>query len=124
MKLVLAFVCFVFGYASAQTLVWSDEFNGPAGQLPDASKWGRDIGGDGFGNYEHQYYTNSASNAALDGNGNLVITARRENPNNSNQCWYGTCQYTSARLHTNGKFTHLYGTLEARIKISVGQGNV
>ncbi|KAG4076603.1 hypothetical protein HA402_001890 [Bradysia odoriphaga] len=121
MKLVAAFVCFLFGYASAQTLVWSDEFNGPAGQRPDASKWGRDIGGGGWGNYEHQYYTDSASNAALDGNGNLVITARRENPNNY-QCWYGRCEYTSARLLTYGKFTHLYGTLEARIRIPTGQG--
>lgn len=121
MKLVLVFVCFAVGYARAQTLVWSDEFNGAAGQLPDPNKWGRDIGGGGFGNAEHQYYTDSASNAALDGNGNLVITARRENPNNY-QCWYGRCEYTSARLLTYGKFTHLYGTLEARIKISAGQG--
>lgn len=121
MKLVLVFACCIFGYASAQTLVWSDEFNGGAGQLPDASKWGRDVGGGGWGNQEHQYYTDSASNAALDGNGNLVITARRENPNNY-QCWYGRCEYTSARLLTYGKFSHQYGTLEARIRISSGQG--
>jgi len=121
MKSVLLFVCLVFGYASAQTLVWSDEFNGPAGQLPDGSKWGRDIGGGGWGNQEHQYYTDSGSNAALDGNGNLVITARRENPNNY-QCWYGRCEYTSARLLTQGKFSHQYGTLEARMRISIGQG--
>jgi len=121
MKSVLLFVCVVLGYASAQTLVWSDEFNGSAGQLPDGSKWGRDVGGGGWGNAEHQYYTDSASNAALDGNGNLVITARRENPNNY-QCWYGRCEYTSARLLTYGKFSHQYGTLEARIRISSGQG--
>lgn len=121
MKIVAVVACFLFGYASAQNLVWSDEFDGAAGQLPDANKWGRDTGGGGFGNNEHQYYTNSATNAALDGNGNLVITARRENPNNY-QCWYGQCQYTSARLLTNGKFSQLYGTLEARIRISAGQG--
>lgn len=45
MKFALVFACCIFGYASAQTLVWSDEFNGPAGQLPDGSKWGRDTGG-------------------------------------------------------------------------------
>jgi beta-glucanase (GH16 family) len=117
----LLFLCVVIGYASAQTLVWSDEFNGPAGQAPDGSKWGRDVGGGGFGNNEHQFYTDSTSNAALDGNGNLVITARRENPNNY-QCWYGYCQYTSARMLTDGKFSHTYGTMEARIKISIGQG--
>jgi len=121
MKSVFLFLCVVLGYASAQNLVWSDEFNGPAGQAPDGSKWGRDIGGGGFGNNEHQYYTDSTSNAALDGNGNLVITARRENPNNY-QCWYGYCTYTSARLLTYGKFTQLYGTLEARMRLPIGQG--
>lgn len=123
MTFALLFVCGIVGYASADTLVWSDEFNGPSGQAPDGSKWGFDIGsGDwGWGNAEHQYYTNSRSNSALDGNGNLVITARRENPNNF-QCWYGRCEYTSARLTTYGRFAHLYGTLEARIRIPIGQG--
>ena len=30
--------------------------------------------------------------------------------------------YTSARLETKGKFEQLYGRIEARIKIPVGQG--
>lgn len=106
---------------SADTLVWSDEFTGSKGQLPDPSKWKRDIGGDGFGNQELEYYTNSASNAALDGNGNLVITAIRENPANYN-CWYGQCRYTSARLLTAGKFSQKYGAVEARIRIPKGKG--
>ncbi|KAG4077126.1 hypothetical protein HA402_016113 [Bradysia odoriphaga] len=121
MKLIFTFAYFLFGYASAQTLVWSDEFNGPADQSPDSSKWGYDIGGGGWGNEEHQYYTDSRSNAALDGNGNLVITARKENPNNFN-CWYGQCNYTSARLLTFGRFDKLYGTVEARIKLPTGKG--
>src|SRR3954463_5874456 len=85
--------------ASAEpgAITWSDEFNGPAGAAPDGNRWKRDIGGRGWGNNEQQYYTNSTSNAAQDGNGNLVITARRENPGNYN-CHYGYCQYTSARL--------------------------
>ncbi len=34
--------------ASAQwTLAWSDEFNGPNGAAPDASKWSYDTGGGG-----------------------------------------------------------------------------
>lgn len=49
MKLTLIFTCFLLEYSSAQTLVWSDEFDGPAGQLPDASKWGHDTGGGGWG---------------------------------------------------------------------------
>ncbi|MFB9662636.1 ricin-type beta-trefoil lectin domain protein [Glycomyces mayteni] len=106
---------------SAQALTWSDEFNAAAGTAPNSAKWNFDTGGGGWGNNEHQYYTNSTSNAAHDGNGNMVITARKENPANY-QCWYGTCQYTSARLLTQGKFTQAYGTFEARIQIPRGQG--
>jgi beta-glucanase (GH16 family) len=102
-------------------LTWSDEFNGPAGTAPDPAKWKHDIGGSGWGNNELEYYTDSTRNAAMDGNGNLVITARKENPANY-QCHYGTCEYTSARLLTAGKFDQAYGRFEARIKIPRGQG--
>ncbi|WP_033345499.1 glycoside hydrolase family 16 protein [Catenuloplanes japonicus] len=107
--------------SAASTLVWSDEFNGAAGTRPDGNKWVQETGGHGWGNNELQYYTNSASNSALDGNGNMVITARRENPAGY-QCHYGSCQYTSARLMTNGKFTQTYGRFEARLKLPKGQG--
>jgi beta-glucanase (GH16 family) len=107
--------------AAVGPLTWSDEFNGPAGSAPDPAKWGRDTGGGGFGNSELEYYTTGTSNAALDGAGNLVITARRENPANY-QCWYGTCTYTSARLLTSSTFTQAYGWFEARIRIPRGQG--
>jgi beta-glucanase (GH16 family) len=102
-------------------LIWSDEFNGSSGSAVDSSKWRFDIGGSGWGNNEQQYYTNSTRNAAMDGAGNLVITARRENPSNF-QCHYGTCQYTSARLLTAATFTRTYGRFEARMKIPRGQG--
>jgi beta-glucanase (GH16 family) len=107
--------------SAASTLVWSDEFNGAAGTRPDGSKWVQETGGSGWGNNELQYYTNSAANSALDGAGNMVITARRENPAGY-QCHYGSCQYTSARLMTNGKFTQTYGRFEARLKLPKGQG--
>ena len=102
-------------------LVWADDFDGPAGSAPDPSKWGHETGGGGFGNDELEYYTDSTSNAALDGDGNLVITARRES-SDGYRCWYGSCQYTSARLNTAGKFTQQYGRIEARIKLPRGQG--
>ncbi|MGW4464624.1 family 16 glycosylhydrolase [Micromonospora sp. NPDC004704] len=107
--------------AAPGALTWSDEFNGAAGTSPDGGKWKFDIGGSGWGNNEQQYYTNSTRNAAHDGNGNMVITARRENPANY-QCHYGTCQYTSARLLTADRFTQTYGRYEARLKIPRGQG--
>src|SRR5262245_21530850 len=106
--------------SGAEAVTFEDNFDGPAGAAVDGSKWVTETG-DNVNNHERQYYTTSTSNAALDGQGNLVITARRENPANY-QCWYGTCEYTSARLNTSGKFTQTYGHYEARIKMSRGQG--
>lgn len=100
-------------------VVWSDEFNAGAGTAPDSSKWRYDIGGSGWGNNERQYYTNSTRNSAHDGNGNLVITARREGGYN---CHYGPCEYTSARLLTAATFTRTYGRFEARMKLPRTQG--
>jgi beta-glucanase (GH16 family) len=99
---------------------FEDNFDGPAGAPVDGGKWLTETG-DNVNNHERQYYTTSTGNASLDGQGNLVITARRENPANY-QCWYGTCEYTSARLNTSGRFTQTYGHFEARIKMSRGQG--
>ncbi|MFF9486894.1 lectin [Streptomyces sp. NPDC014676] len=107
--------------AATTALTWSDEFNGPAGSAPDPGKWTLETGGGGNGNHELQYYRNSRDNAALDGNGNLVITARK-NTDTGLQCWYGACQYTSARLNTATTFTQAYGHFEARIKVPRGQG--
>ena len=107
--------------AAVGPISWSDEFNAGAGTPVDGGKWNHEIGGGGWGNNEHQYYTNSTSNSVHDGQGNLVITARRDNPGNFN-CWYGRCTYTSARLTTSGKFSQTYGKMEARIKIPRGQG--
>jgi beta-glucanase (GH16 family) len=110
--------------ASAQTwnLVWSDEFNGPNGAALDATRWTAEVGGSGWGNNERQYYTNSTRNAATDGNGSLVITAIKETLPPKIRCWYGRCQYTSARLITKDKFEQAYGRFEARIKVPFGQG--
>jgi beta-glucanase (GH16 family) len=106
--------------ASTAAVVFEDNFDGPAGAPVDGSKWQLETG-DNVNNHERQYYTNSTRNAALDGRGNLIITARKENPGNFN-CWYGRCEYTSARLNTAGRFTQRYGHYEARIKVPRGQG--
>ncbi len=107
--------------APAGRLIWSDEFDGPAGQGVDPGRWNTEVTGSGGGNQELQYYTAGTENAAEDGAGNLVITARRANAANY-QCWYGTCQYTSGRLNTSGKFATTYGRIEARIQVPQGQG--
>ncbi|MEU1624920.1 family 16 glycosylhydrolase [Streptomyces sp. NPDC020096] len=108
-------------HAAVGAQTWSDEFDGAAGTGPDPAKWTLETGGSGNGNHELQYYTNSASNASLDGRGHLVITAQK-NTDPGLRCWYGTCQYTSARLNTARSFTQAYGHFEARIKIPRGQG--
>ena len=100
------------------TLVWHDEFDGPNGSLPDPKKWTYDLGGGGWGNQELESYTNRAENAHIE-NGNLVITARRENFEGSDHI---AREFTSARLKTQGFFSQTYGRFEARIKIPSGQG--
>ena len=99
-------------------LVWSDEFNGAAGESPDAAKWKFDIGvgpnNDGWGNSELEYYTDRTTNVFMDGSGNLVITAKKES--------YSGSAFTSARIKTLGLFDQAYGRFEASIKTPWGPG--
>jgi beta-glucanase (GH16 family) len=95
-------------------LSWSDEFDGPAGSLPDASRWAFDVGGGGWGNAQLEYDTDRPENASHDGAGNLAITARAEE--------YGGRDFTSARLVTRGLFAQARGRFEARIDLPVGRG--
>lgn len=102
-------------------LAFSDDFNGKRNAPVDTAKWTAETGGEGWGNKELQYYTNSAENAFHDGKGSLVIKVFKKDALDFN-CWYGKCQYTSARLVTKNKFEQKYGRFEARIKIPRGQG--
>lgn len=119
-------VLIINSFAQAQVryrkLAFKDEFNGAAGSAIDTAKWTAEIGGGGWGNQELEYYTNSTDNAYLDGSGSLVIRAVKLTPPLSLTCWYGPCQYTSARLITKGKFEQKFGKFEARIKLPRGQG--
>jgi beta-glucanase (GH16 family) len=92
-------------------LIWSDEFDYTG--IPDPDNWNMETGGDGWGNNELQYYTNTGNNAMVE-NGILTITAREEN--------YMGNSYTSARITTQNKFDFKYGVIEARIKLPYGQG--
>lgn len=93
------------------TPVWAEEFDysGP----PKASDWKYDLGGGGWGNNELQNYTNSTSNAMVEG-GHLTITARKED--------LGGNKYTSARLLSQNIGDFLYGRLEVRAKLPAGRG--
>lgn len=95
------------------TLHWNDEFNETNGSGVDASKWIHDVGGEGWGNNEEEYYTEGTNNCYIQ-DGNLVIEAKKEDMNDN--------KYTSARIKTKGKFDFKYGKIEMRAKIPYGQG--
>ena len=78
---------------SSWQLVWSDEFDYTG--LPDSSKWGYDVGGNGWGNKELQNYTDRRKENARVENGVLIIEARRDGGDAN--------QYTSARIVTKNK---------------------
>jgi len=102
-------------------LVWSDEFNRLAGTPPSPSTWNYDLGGGGWGNGELEAYTSSTANASMDGQGHLAITALKSTTTSRNgRRSSGT--YTSARIHTEDKFSTTYGLIEAKMKLPPGTG--
>ncbi len=111
---------------SGWSLVWNDEFSDPEGTPPNPAHWGYELGDGtvngipGWGNDELQYYTDSTENAATDGKGNLVITAAEAD--GTLPCYYGSCEYTSARLISANKAEFAYGRIETRILVPQGAG--
>ncbi|MCO5204676.1 MAG: family 16 glycosylhydrolase [Anaerolineae bacterium] len=108
-------------------MVWSDEFNTPAGTPPDPTKWTHEIGdgtlndNPGWGNAEFEFYTDDPANASTDGDGNLVITLDQLPEDTDLICYYGPCEYTSARLITWYKSEFEYGRIESRMKMPTGE---
>ena len=92
-------------------LIWSDEFNYQGS--PDPEKWSFHLGGHGWGNKESQNYTDSLKNCGVE-KGLLKICARKEN--------HGNNSYTSARIHTFGKFSFKYGRIAVRARLPEGRG--
>jgi beta-glucanase (GH16 family) len=93
------------------SLVWADEFDGVG--LPDTSKWSYKVGNWGWGNNEPQYYTEFRTQNARQENGDLIITAIKDELGE---------QWTSARLTTQGVVSFLYGKIEFRAKVPVARG--
>lgn len=122
--LMLTLLCSqpVSAQKSARKLIFADEFNGASGSSIDSTKWTMQTGGNGWGNKELQFYTDSRENAYLDGKGRLVMKTIRQDLPLSYKCWYGQCKYTSARLMTKNRFDKKFGRFEARIKIPRGIG--
>jgi len=111
---------------SAWVQVWGDEFSGAAGAAIDTTRWRYDTadgcgsGNCGWGNNEKEYYARGPENIALNGQGQLAIVARTAPA--GLRCYYGACRYTSAKITTRGKVDVAPGRVEARIKLSAGQG--
>ncbi len=112
MKKILFLLLFILpavANCQTKTLIWSDEFN--YNGLPDNTKWSYE---EGFvRNREPQYYTKERTENARVENGNLVITAVREDFNGA--------KYTSASIITRGKFEFTYGRVEVRAKLPEGK---
>ncbi len=112
MCLILFGVMTSQSFAQNWVLVWSDEFNTPG--TPDKKKWSYDVGGDGWGNNELQYYTeNRPENARIEDSA-LIIEMRKET--------FSGKEYTSARLVSKKKGDWLYGRIEVRAKLPSGKG--
>jgi beta-glucanase (GH16 family) len=108
----------------ADTLVWSDEFNGATfgagGREPDPRDW--------------SYETRSETNASIDvlcAYDSSAAPCSRAHPNSfvgTDGALHILAQqpatgiYTSARINTRGRFSFQYGRLEARIWVPEGQG--
>jgi beta-glucanase (GH16 family) len=106
------------------TPAWADEFDGAAGQLPDATKWAFDLGEpEGVSLHDHRVYCSPrgggasecdphSPNAFLDGSGHLVLRAQKTRDG----------VWTIARINTKGLKNFQYGRIEARMKMPVGAG--
>ena len=95
----------------ATTQIWSDEFN--IDGAPDSNKWTLQLWAPGRVNNELQSYTDRPENVIIEG-GILKIKAIREK--------YGSGDFTSARLESNGKFDFTYGKIVIRAKVPTGVG--
>ena len=114
-----------------RTLIWADEFNGTAGSQPDSTKWtadttdgcGAPYNNCGWGNSERQYYLASKNTHDGSSQGNLNISATRQTNATNYNCYFGRCEWLSGKITTYNKVGFTYGYLEARIKLSPGQGS-
>lgn len=92
-------------YPLNNRFLFADGFNGPAGSAPDPAKWSfvtgtqNEISPGTVGTY-----TDQERNCFVDGYSHLVIRAQSD--------------HSSARLTTQGNFSHQYGSWEARLKFA------
>lgn len=106
--------------AQCNTLVWSDEFNGTT---VDLTKW-QSISGNGcpslcgFGNAEAQRYEPNQATIVKEGTNSYLNIEAKYQPTSQ----FPDQPYASSKLTTEGKYSLKYGRVEARMKLSNGQG--
>lgn len=98
------------------TLIYNDEFN--INGVPDPAKWKVDPKPKGWINGEQQVYTDTTRDNARVRNGHLIITGKKDFPNNTT-----TEPWSSARLITQGKMDFMYGKVEVRAKLPRARGS-
>jgi|GEM_PF-713346 len=91
-------------------LIWEDNFDGDSLNMENWSYFTRNDGG---GNKQLEYNTDRVENVRVE-NGNLVITAIKEN--------YKGRTWTSGHIITNNLREFQYGRIEAKMKLPVGKG--
>ena len=113
-----------------RVLLWSDEFDGPAGSNPDSTKWTADTtdgcvspyNNCGWGNNERQYYLASKNTVDGSAQGVLNINATRQTSSTNYNCYFGKCEWLSGKITTYDRVGFTYGYMESRIKLSAGEG--
>jgi beta-glucanase (GH16 family) len=98
--------------ANGAALQWADEFDGAAGTGVNKADWTA-VSGSHHG--ELECYSPKSSNVAMDGQGDLVLTSRRE-------AGCDGMPYTSGRLEGLNKRTFKYGYFEVRAKLPTDAG--
>jgi beta-glucanase (GH16 family) len=98
--------------ANGAALEWSDEFDGAAGSTVNKADWTA-VSGSHHG--ELECYTPKSGNVAMDGQGDLVLTSRRE-------AGCDGMPYTSGRIEGQNKRTFKYGYFEVRAKMPTAAG--
>ncbi len=92
-------------------LLWEDQFDKDG--MPNPDIWTIETGGHGFGNNEQQFYTNRSKNVFIK-DGILNIVGNKEK--------YENCEYTSAKLTTEGIKTIQHGRIDVVAKVPSGDG--
>lgn len=101
--------------SSLSNLKFCDDFDGPAGTLPDSTKWNVFASGSSWGS---QCWKKKPENISLDGQGNLKQTLVNTGEHQCTNSYGASSSITSGGMDTKGKFTTKYGRIEVRAKLS------